>query len=79
MAFRLIEHLARRIGELEASLISSCPRGPQTLALLQVNCERDGSPGTAAVAGGQMGRRFGPGDDLPTGRPRRLYVRRAVR
>lgn len=62
MAFRLIEHLARRIGELEASLISSNPRGPQTLALLEVNRERDGNPGAAAVAGGQMGRRYGPGE-----------------
>ncbi|HSF17875.1 MAG TPA: cyclic nucleotide-binding domain-containing protein [Vicinamibacteria bacterium] len=62
MAFRLVEHLARRVGEVEAALVSAVRVKPKAWEPVRPASALGPHPATPVVAAGQMGRRFEPGE-----------------
>jgi CRP-like cAMP-binding protein len=61
MAFRLVEHLARRLGELEAELVATAGGGPQSWEPVRPSAHAGADATAAATVPGQMGRRYEPG------------------
>lgn len=62
MAFRLVEHLARRVGEVEADLVSAVRAKPHARGPVRLASKLDPELAAPVVAAGQMGRRYEQSD-----------------